>query len=83
MVGDKTSKAKSKMTTRSGKFDKVATESDDDANVGPPSPAKCGPAEASLLAGINTEMKAMRSDVKSELHSFRGHVERGREEGAD
>lgn len=55
---------------RSGKFDKVAAESNDDANVGPPSPVECGPAEASLLAGIHTENKAMRSDGKSELHWF-------------
>lgn len=41
-------------------------ESDDDANASSPSPS-----EASLFANIHTEIKAMRSDVKNELHSFR------------
>lgn len=70
MEGDKNSKAKGKMNTRSGKFDKVAAESDDEANASSPSPAGLDPAEASLLAGIHTEIKAIRSDVKSELQSF-------------
>lgn len=71
MEGDKTSKAKSKMTTRFGKHDKVTAESEDDAKASPPSPAGLDTAEASLLASIHTEIIAMRSDVKSELNSFR------------
>ena len=59
------------MNTRSGKNDKVAMESDDEANASSPSPAGLDPSDASLLASIHTEIKAMRSDVKSELHSFR------------
>lgn len=70
MEGDKTSKAKSKVNTRSRKHEKVAAESDDDANASSPSPAGLDPAEASLLASIHAEIKAMRSNVKSELHSF-------------
>lgn len=71
MEGDKTSKAKSKKNTRSGKFDKVAVESDDDDNASSPNPAGLDPTEASLLASIHTEIKAMRSDVKNELLTFR------------
>lgn len=59
------------MNTRSGKFDKMSAESDNDANASSPSPAAPDPAEASLLASIHTEIKAMRSDVRNELHSFR------------
>lgn len=36
MEGDKTSKAKSKINTRSRKYDKVATESGDDTNASSP-----------------------------------------------
>lgn len=70
MEGDKTSKAESKMRMRSGKYDKVATESDDDTTVSPPSLARLVPAEASPLASVHTEIKAMRTDEKSALHSF-------------
>jgi len=50
---------------------KVSAESDDGANACTPNPVRLDSAEASLLAGIHNEIKAMRSDVKNELHSFR------------
>lgn len=70
MEGDKTSKAKSKVNTRSGNYEKVTAESDDDANASSPSLAGLDHVEAGMLASIHAEIKAMHRHVKSELHSF-------------
>lgn len=56
MEGDKTSKAKSKVNTRSGNYEKVTAESDDDANASSPSLAGLDHAEAGMLASIHAEI---------------------------
>lgn len=73
--GDESSRAKSKKNPRSQKSEKVTVESDDDdANASSPSPAGPPSAEASLLVDIHSGIKAICSDVKDELLSFRSQL---------
>lgn len=56
------------------KSEKLAGESDNDANANSAGSFGLPSAETSLLVDIHEEIKSMRSDVKDELQSFQAEL---------
>lgn len=78
-MGKKAKETRPQVTTRSEKKEKPAMEFDNNANANSPSPHGLDHSKDGLLARIYTKIRAVSSDVKSELNSFCLYTERGRE----
>ena len=70
MEGDKHRRARGRTVTRTERKEKSAMESDDSVNANSPSPHRLENTEASLLANIHAEIRAMRADVNKELSAL-------------